>query len=298
MPDVISNVAFRSDGAPIGAAVGVYPIYPSGIVFVGNARVRYSVRYVPAVLTVNAGNIAFVRAQRFSTLGSTGIQTLSIIQPSSQHLLIAIVSRKYGGASFAGPGHTGGLGVAAVTNGAGDAFSRVGGANYQSLYSWSNGVEDEGYTLSMWYRIASAGSDDATVKVTYIDGADDPVNEQSELLVMEYVGAAVGSPVSDFVKLEASDPASPLGTANIAFSDLDLNNTSGQLVVAAFGSFGGLAGVDFNPSYTPRGGDTLNGQLRVEDKSGLSGLGPVNPSLPGLGGTATFAGGMAIALTR
>lgn len=313
MPDTIIDVEFRSDGAAKSAPLGEYPIYPSRVTInPANSRLRYSFRYEPGTMLV-VGGIGFVRRAHTELANwnsgpgfpSLGTQSYNLpVAPEVNHLLVVVLTINF--LDNPDDGVTPMATAAAVANGSGLAYSRVGGSGYLAFATEDSPAvgffAHERYrtSISMWYKVTNGGSlsDDATVQfdVAADDLAVNGLNFQVEVDVLEYSGANLGSPLTDQTKAEqdASQSDGTDGVSNFPTTNLNLNGTTGQMVVAVYsdrfwsrrGSGDYLIAPKANkPSgYIQRSdntfanGDAINGSL-IFDRTGLSGIGPVNPTI-------------------
>jgi hypothetical protein len=298
--DAILRVDLASDGAAAAASDGTYPIRVSGIRFVSNnSRTRYSVRYVPGTMTVAsaAGPIAFVRkAQKGDFSASGGLVWTLPVTPTAGNSIVLIVATQgflQAAPSFSTP-----------TNGDDSAYTQVGGFGYQAEFESPLGVND--FVLAMFTRKVAAGGGEDTVKVTITDpGGGFGVYQ---LIALEYSNVSA-SAVTAFVKREVGDPAP--AERPVTLPDLDLNNSSGQAVVAAFigptspgaGNVSPTTPAGYIGRYSmlPMVGDPDEDgiELNVLDRVGLSGLGPESISLNWTpGATVRRYAAMGIALTK
>lgn len=158
--------------------------------------------------------------------------------------------------------------VDTVRNGAGIDFHKAGpSGNETSTVTGDTGGGTTTYSLSVWYK-ACDNADDNTIVVT--PGA----SAVYEIVVLEYSNAATDGPVSNTSK--GSDPTNSF---TWTLADLELNDTEGQLVIAAFVSINTI--FDSAGGYTERYGTPSSdpANIVVTEKSHLSGVGPENPTV-------------------
>lgn len=246
-------------------------------------------RYYPAggsgvspnvnIPATGSNSIVFVQKKGTGFGNINSVQTVAFDAAiTNQNLGVVVV-----GTSNAG--NTGNVNVGVtVTNGGATAYTQAGSYVSDTV----GGVQ---YRLSVWYKVLNSGADDNSVKIT--PGA----TVLTKMVQLEYAGADATSPLANTA---SATSAGPSGT--FTAGSLTLNGTSGQLVLAAFIPTSGSSTQAPGSSYTPRAdlgsGTAVGGspEVCVEDRTGVSGVGPETPSM-----TASTAQGwvaMAAGFTR
>lgn len=175
---------------------------------------------------------------------------------------------------------TGMVDVTNVRNANLNTYRQVGDSGYVSNFV---GVHSTGNQLQAFYKAVSSGAPDQTIQI-------DPGGSCfMTAFAVEVRNAATNGPVSN--KAKSSDTTT--GLATWAVGPLALNNTTGQMVLAAFSLIN--AGVTATGGYTKLAGSVI----AVVHRDGLSGVGPENPTVNVSGGSSAdgFCS-IAVALTR
>lgn len=222
-----------------------------------------------------SGPIAYVQGKRQQFGNVSTVQAMSLTdEPGLDNLIVVIVRTSTSGAAE--------VLTDSVTNANLNAFTRVGSGVFTVSIQGIVSLQ----SLSMWYRVASAGAPDQTVRIT--PGSSGIF----EVIVLEYSGNSSG-PVSDDQRTTNETP----GTA-ITTNDLEMNGTTGQAVLAAFIT-SSVSPSEFIPGsgYTGLFGHQLGAtaNMVVIHKLNVSGVGPENPSL--LATSAAKYGAISVALT-
>lgn len=230
--------------------------------------------------TPSAQSIAFVQ-QKGTGFGNVtgGNQATQVFDGAITNQNVAVVFVATDNSAHLGNTNVG----VTVTNGGATAYTQIG------TYVTVAGLFGSQLRLSAWYKILNSGVDDNTIQVT--PGATVIV----KVAAIEYVHASSTSPIANNV---SASNAGPSGT--FSAGALTLNNTTGQLVVAAFvpqQSSTQTAASGYTPRFNMTGAaGFISGELCVEDRSGLSGVGPETPTM-----TVSTAQGwlaFAVGLTR
>lgn len=296
MPDTILSVEFASDGAPVSAPAGSYPIRPSAIRFQGDARVRYSLRYVPGTMVVGtSAPIAFVRKAQFSVPTPSGGVVWSLpVAPTVGNTLVLFVGSS--AITQAAPGFS------TPTTGDDSAYTQVGGFGYQAEIVYTGGGGSD-FVIAAFTRKVGGGGSEGDVKITFSDPGGGFPNV--ELVILEYSHVAA-SAVSAFVKAEVGEGSEVRPNP---MPPLALNGTAGQCVVCAMVASVGLPGAGgvgptvpsgYAGRYSMAGATDTNGlDINTVDRVGLSGLGPQTVSYDWTpGSTSRGYAGIALALTK
>lgn len=226
-----------------------------------------------------ANPIEFVQGYRHQPGNVSGDYTLDLpFTPGLQNLLVVICRTSAGGSTA--------VDATAVKNANLNSFTQVGGSGYAAEVTVVTGPSAQTDQLTMWYRVANAGSPDSTVRVTVASTAI------IEIVVLEYRNASKVNPLSNQVKGD-----SPTDADTFSVGPLAMNDTFGQAVVAAFTKSNTSASVS-SGGYVPRYGIAGSGSAdtAVIEKSGVSGATPENPAVTPF--TPSPYCGIAAALTR
>lgn len=211
----------------------------------------------------NTPNIAFVQQKREQPGILTGTHTMTLTsQPRLNSLIVVIVRTSTGTISSEGPTQ--------VTNSSLNLFEQVGGSGYNSeVTSTVPGTATT--SLTMWYRIADAGSPDQTIRVVS-SGAAAVIYE---IGVIEFKNADVENPLNDFDRNFDSG-----ATTSWEAGEVTPDGTNGQMIIAAFTKIN--TSVDETAGYSHRMGTVANGatetaNMTVEDRVNVSGATPETP---------------------
>lgn len=209
----------------------------------------------------STGDIVFVQAKR----EQPGFTVTLASQPAQNDLVVAVVRTEPLGSGAEIPG--------AVTNGAGDAFSQVGGTGYYTDIV-VGGVNN---SVRIYYHVCQGLPADATVNVA--DGS--PSFAIYETAVLVYRNAAQGGPVSNQAKLSVATAVPTMPAGSVA-----MNNTPGQMclavVVAPNASLTINAATEAD-GYVGRFGvdDATEGtaNMAILERTHISGAAPEQPSV-------------------